>query len=366
MKKAIGFFALISSLVTLAVVFCYFFTDFSQKKSPYTISRETAIPVSTIEDTYISPANNCQFNASVWMGVYDGQLYYLTNSRSNVLRCLGNIDEEILLSDKKEVSVLGYDGRTLYYRLEEEQPGQALITTLCCCNLSTREITELKKYLDPDEGLIPAMCVFPGDGIAYFKHLCHEGYLTVNDHEVVNENNTNREYQIQLGDWLYFMDEQSAVEHVYRQGKSGDVEEVVLAGALRRSLIPTDKGILVHNERTHDLLYLIDTEGDVTELFQIECDMSISALTVNATDVFLSVRRLKLGGPFGAGSAVRYPGDTLSGTYRISLEDYSVEKISDEVYNGLYIFNDSGIFACDGDRRIYKLDFDGNVIETLL
>ncbi len=367
LKKAIGFFILLTCLVVLASMIRYLLTGSSKNtESSYNINTETAGPILSIEDNFISPANNCQFNASVWLGVFDGQLLYLPNSRTNVLRSMGDAGEEILLSDKKAVSVLGYDGRTLYYRLDEYEPGQALITTLYCCDLSTREITELKKYSGADEGLIPAMCVFQGDGIAHFKHLCHEGYLTVEDHEVVNENNTSKEYQIQLGDWLYFLDEQSAVEHVYRQGKSGEVEEVVLAGALRRSLIPIDNGILVHNERTHDLLYLIDEGGHVTELFQIECEMSISSLTVNACDVFLSVRRLKMGGPFGAGSTIRYSDDTLSGTYRISLADYAAQKISDKVYDGMYIFDDTGIYACDSSGNIYKLDFDGNVIDILM
>ena len=41
-------------------------------------------------------------------------------------------------------------------------------------------------------------------------------------------------------------------------------------------------------------------------------------------------------------------------------------KLSDAVYTGLYIFDDEGIYACDGKGRIYFLDFDANVIDTLV
>ena len=82
--------------------------------------------------------------------------------------------------------------------------------------------------------------------------------------------------------------------------------------------------------------------------------------------VYLSVKRYQNGGTYGAGGSESIPDDTVSGTYRISLSDCSSEKISDEIYSGLFIFDDSGIFACDENGRVYWLDFDGNVIGTLL
>ena len=62
---------------------------------------------------------------------------------------------------------------------------------------------------------------------------------------------------------------------------------------------------------------------------------------------------------------VGFEEDKLSGTYRIDLTDFSTEKISDTVFTGMYIFNDSEIYACDKYYRMYRLAFDGSVIESM-
>ena len=55
-----------------------------------------------------------------------------------------------------------------------------------------------------------------------------------------------------------------------------------------------------------------------------------------------------------------------SGTFRIDTEDFSVEKISDYVYDGLFIFDNESIFACDTGKNIYQLDMDGRVLKTVI
>lgn len=55
-----------------------------------------------------------------------------------------------------------------------------------------------------------------------------------------------------------------------------------------------------------------------------------------------------------------------SGVYRVSLTDYSIDKLSDTGYWGLYIFDDTGIFAVDPEGSIDKLDWDGNCVQTVL
>ena len=55
----------------------------------------------------------------------------------------------------------------------------------------------------------------------------------------------------------------------------------------------------------------------------------------------------------------------MEGTYRISLKDYSVEKLNDNIYDGLYYFGDAYIYACDRDGGIYRLNLDGSVKDIL-
>lgn len=131
-----------------------------------------------------------------------------------------------------------------------------------------------------------------------------------------------------------------------------------------KSLIPCKQGLLVHNQQQGDLLYLIreDTE-EIIELFTVECMVSVSAVNIHEDQVFLSFKRYEKHGEFGM---LRFEDDTLEGTYRIDLNTYSIQKITDSIYNGLYIFDDTGIYACDEYCNIYLLDFDGNIISVLL
>ena len=62
----------------------------------------------------------------------------------------------------------------------------------------------------------------------------------------------------------------------------------------------------------------------------------------------------------------RSENDEMEGLYRINLLDGNIVKISDLFFDGLYIFDDTGIFACDEYCSIFKLGFDGEVIDTLL
>ena len=71
-------------------------------------------------------------------------------------------------------------------------------------------------------------------------------------------------------------------------------------------------------------------------------------------------------GAKGWSAMVGFENDNVKGTYRINLDDYSMEKISDMIFDGMFIFDDAGIFACDENNKVYKLDFDGNVIKRLL
>ena len=134
----------------------------------------------------------------------------------------------------------------------------------------------------------------------------------------------------------------------------------------KKSMIPCDNGLLIHNETNGDFLYFIEAEsGDVIELFTVDCIYAVSAVNVHDGYAYLSFVRYTKYGPLGIGGK-QDENDALNGTYRISLTDYSVEKISDESYNGLFIFDDTGIYACNEEGSIYKLDFDGQRITTVL
>ena len=78
----------------------------------------------------------------------------------------------------------------------------------------------------------------------------------------------------------------------------------------------------------------------------------------------MSLLRYEKLGPLALGG-VRYEDDQVEGTYRVNLDDFSVRKISNEIYNGLYYFGGDCLYACDQNCNIYRLGLDGNVLETL-
>lgn len=130
------------------------------------------------------------------------------------------------------------------------------------------------------------------------------------------------------------------------------------------NVFPSENGLVIHCEQYGKLLYYVDgATMDVTELFVVTCDRSESAVNIWGDYAYLSFKRYE---KYDHIFPKRYENDKMEGTYRISLIDYSVEKLSDEIYNGLYIFDDTGIYACDENCNIYKLDFDGQRILTLL
>ena len=55
----------------------------------------------------------------------------------------------------------------------------------------------------------------------------------------------------------------------------------------------------------------------------------------------------------------------MEGTYRISLKNYSVEKLNDNIYDGLYYFGGDYLYACNRDGCMYRLNLDGSVKDVL-
>ena len=57
--------------------------------------------------------------------------------------------------------------------------------------------------------------------------------------------------------------------------------------------------------------------------------------------------------------------DDKEGTYRISLTDYTIEKVHDGIYNGFFYFGGDHLFATDEYCNVTILDLQGHVVDTL-
>lgn len=152
-----------------------------------------------------------------------------------------------------------------------------------------------------------------------------------------------------LGDYTY------TVEQAYVVAYTPDGERIELENEFRyMALVPCERGLLLFSRYYPNSLYLIQQPGTEPELL-MKCPSFLEGgIAVYKNSVYVSFDSWE-DSPEDAG-----------GTYRIDLEDFSKEKISDEGYRGLYIFDDTGIFACDKEGSIVKLDWNGKVTKTLL
>ena len=324
--------------------------------------------------SYISPANNDQTGSEIFLCTFDGKLFFVREKHGSLDSdpysgwfCLledGTVQKISKLSHNSYLSVCGATDEYLYYYEYNHSFTENAIYSYSFASgeiklLSTEEFSEVYGVISKDGSSLIALSPVKHKPLAFLK---------VAGDEAVTVTEDERDWSYRFGGREFFLKDESGelAGVVHCRDESGEVTALPLEWADSRSLIPAEHGLLVHAKGWSHLLYFINENGEVTELFDADCFRSRSAITVYRDTVYLSVKRFQNGGNYGAGGSESIPDDAVSGTYRISLSDYSSEKISDEIYSGLFIFDDSGIFACDEDGRVYWLDFDGNVIGTLL
>lgn len=324
--------------------------------------------------SYISPANNDQIRSEIFLCAYDGKLYFVREKRGTLdsnpysgWLCLledGAIKKISKLSHNSYLSVCGASGAFIYYCEHNSSNTENAIysfsfesgqTTL----LSTEKASGNYGVFSKDGSLFIALSPIK------YKHLA---FLPVSGNEADAVTEDERDWSYRLGSREYYLKDEPGelAGVVWCREESGEVTALPLEWADSRSLIPVDHGLLVNAKGWSHLLYYISETGEVSELFDADCFRTKSAVTVYRDAVYLSVKRYQNGGNFGAGGSESIPDDTVSGTYRISLSDKSTEKLSREVYSGLFIFDDAGICACDENGSVYVLDFDGKVIDVLM
>ena len=319
------------------------------------------------------PANQCQRWSSVWMGVYDGKLYF----------CPRNPGRAAIKLDGY-VCTFADDGAQKICYLETEYPRYFMYLDnrlyygyggLNMCDLQTGEVrTELADRMG-------ALLYTAADGSAYFLHswdnyapveLSAQMCVHIRDGVVVEDGvSLPEECGYRLGDNTYFVlpnngwNADGGFHAVFTLQEDGSLEliEELHKSNWTTTMIPVENGLLIHNAESKGALYYIDETGAIRCLFGTEGFAVKSAVTVVGSDVYFSLDRWEE--EYGFYQLRHFENDTIPGTYRISLKDFSTEKISDEIYDGLYNFDDTCLYACY-KRSIYRLDLDGNVQKVLL
>ena len=322
------------------------------------------------------PGNYRQGAASVWLGSYDGKLYYYGGGKDGIDKtkyddslCIfeeGTLTELIPLSSRgnKTVTVIGIINHYFYYLISTNSNYKE--QNLYCLDLETNTASLLYSgYL-----FINNSMYFADDGSVYIPIAPESNktsqYVHIFSGEVLGIEELTEGYP--LGESIYFLVQEfsdAQVERLIQTDSNGHIisEEIPFGQAYRRAVIPYDDGLLVHNERLESLLYRIAEDGAISELFSVPCLGSQSAVNIHGTDAFISVLRYE---KYGEKGMLRYENDSLEGTYRISLIDGSAVKINDLCFSGIYNFDDTCFYCCDNVGNIYRMEFDGHTSPVLL
>lgn len=317
-----------------------------------------------------SPGNQLQPYASVRLTVVENKLYMYIPMTSSVVAspydgylCVfkdGGIQRVKRIND----TVLDLWNGSLYYNVSNNNTGTK---SFVCYQISSGEDVTIVTYNHRISKTEAARSGAEGQ-IYYPANNSSSLYYCIQETRMVDTGCIESRYR--FGDNIY----------TYVKGESnGKYTNTIIAADIEGNIlrdyqgsvgngscrvIPCETGLIIHNSISPDMLYLIAGDsGDVIELFSVDGERTLSAVNVYQEYVYLSFLRYRDYDQLWFG---RFENDSQEGTYRINLKNGSVEKISDKIYNGLYIFDDSGIFACDSNNNVYKLNFDGNVIMTLL
>lgn len=342
----------ISFCISLSIIICSMSSSFATARPSSTTYHITDLPV-TIEENVYNPANYYQYGTTVGMFSWNNKLYaHCKTSFNEQLKrkffVFQDNDITILLED---CSIYGFENGYVYY---SKSKSVSLIDKVMCMDIRSEGHTELMTT----EGIL-SDTVVDEKGICYIPtDIRLSEYYAVKDGEIIECKNMTWAHS--AGTNTYAVEDKDLI--CYRP--SG-FREVILdsIGIGKICIIPHELGLLIYNDDATDLLYFIPNEtGEIEELFRVEGLSTDSAANVYGEFVYVSFVRYA---GFDDIGLTKYENDTMEGTYRISLVDYSVEKLTERTYDGFYIFDDTGIFACK-DGCIYKLDFDCNVIMALM
>lgn len=329
-----------------------------------------------IDCTGFRHGNYRQGTASVWLGTYNGKLYYYGGGKDGIDKtkfddslCVfeeGTLVELIPLSSRgnKTVTVIGIVNHYFYYLRSTNSNYKE--QKLYCLDLETNKVS----LLYSGHLFINNSMYFTDDGSVYIPLFPEEGktsqYVHIFGGDVLGIEELADGYP--LGDSIYFLVREysdAQVERLIQTDSSGNIiqEEIPFEPAYGRTVIPYDDGVLVHNEQLGSLLYQINENGEVIELFSLPCLSSQSAVNIHGTDAYISVLRYE---KYGEKGMLRYENDSLEGTYRISLIDGSSVKINNLCFDGIYNFDDTCFYCCDKAGNIYRMEFDGSTSPILL
>lgn len=132
------------------------------------------------------------------------------------------------------------------------------------------------------------------------------------------------------------------------------------------TLYPCVSGWMIHIDRCSVPLWLVSFDGTVSKVFEFESMTTSSSFNIYGDQAYLSFKRYEKWDDHMNYFLQPYANDTISGTYRIDLTDFTMTKVSADSYRGIFIFDDTSILTVDINYGVYQLDPNGCLVNTLI
>ncbi len=281
---------------------------------------------------------------TAWIGTYNHEVYFCSTFKGKYKRWLCRLCEDGVQKVAKlnaTLSIYGVIDSFLYFEPLDEPLEPRKPDIISCYDFQTNCIRDI--YSGDTNLFIPFLI----ERQSLYVPLDYDNYLKVSEFvHIVGQEVKGITKQIgdtAIKDMTYY----TPIE----------TEHGTLS-AIKRTMVSTEYGTVVHRQSAFNMLYFIDLNHNIIPLFSVQGIDAYSAITVVKDSVYLSFKRYEKLGSIGM---KRFENDMLEGTYRISLVDYSSVKLSDQIYDDLYYFGDNFIFACDNKGKIYRLNMDGSI-----
>lgn len=318
---------------------------------PYHVTSERV----TVQQTRMDNNNAHQNNAEVNIFSINRTLYFFIKSWPDALGLRSKFSGKLCTIENGRINVLqeaslvyGNDNRFIYLKSNNQliayDTQSGIVSTLT-------QLTEYKRY-----DAVPQ-----SDGALKFF---------INDENMecfsVKNGKIHESEAIPAAPVEYILGEKRysvTKNDVYCQGENISDQ---FGKASFRAIVPYQEGLLLINDGYGNLLYYIQENGEILDVFpEFECFCSESSINYYEHYIFVSFLRWEGWDESGLGIK-RFEDDRLAGTYRIDTRDFSVEKISDNIYSGMYIFDDSGIYTCSRSGDVSKISFCGEELQMIV
>lgn len=344
------FVVLILVLATTAAAWCHV-AFLKVVLAPYHVTNANI----TVNSNALMNANTAQINSDVEIVDVNGKLYYYMckwfkslGRRSRFEGCLCTIEEGKIHKLLKIDALYGSDSKYIYYKLDNKVLAYDPITEKSH-TIGALSDTQKKRTVISSDGTLRLTAYYDEVVLCNIK----DGELDETGDNIgkcIKYDLNGKSYSIRGRSNKVFCNEL-------------DISDC-FGEAEKRLLVPYQEGLLLINSGCGDLVYYIQKDGTISQLFPgFSCMCSDSSVNFYENYVFVSFRRWEAYSNIGLKP---YDNDMMQGTYRIDIKTNAVEKISEHIYSGMFIFDDSGIFACDGDGNIHLIDFDGNVLKEIV